>query len=74
MTDWGLRTSVRDTWRKRDDVVVNHIDRFCGGNFVREQMGNTQGRSHEGKKSVRFLDYVEKSPNTYFKLKCDTEL
>lgn len=27
-------------------------------------MGNTQGRSHEGKKSVRFMDYFEKSANT----------
>jgi len=57
-----------------EDVIVKHIDRFYGGNFIREQMGNTQGRSPEGKKSVRFLDNVEKSANTYLKFKCDTEL
>ena len=53
---------------QREDVIVKHIDRFYGGNFIREQMGNTQGKSFEGKKSVRFLDCVEKSANTYLKL------
>ena len=59
---------------QREDDIVKHIDRFYGGNFTRAQMGNTQGRSPEGKKGVRFLDCVEKSANTYFKFKCDTEL
>lgn len=59
---------------QREDVIVKHLDRFYGGNFTRKQMGNTQGRSSEGKKSVRFLAYVEKRANTYFKFKCDTEL
>ena len=59
---------------QREDVIVKHIDRFYGGNFSPEQMGNTQGRSSQGKKTVTFLDYVEKGANTYLKFKCDTEL
>lgn len=46
---------------QREDVIVKQIFRFYGGNFNGEQMGNTQGRSPEGEKSVRFLDMSKKA-------------
>lgn len=44
-------------------VVENGSFSFCGWNFARGQMGNTQGRSPEGKGSVRPVVSVEKRPN-----------
>lgn len=74
MTDRGLSTSDRGLeTRQRQDVVTAWRDAIYGGSFTYGIMGNTQGRSPEGKQAFKFW-FKSTSALKYLKFKCDTEL